>query len=69
MFREVEREVVGMNLTHPPDGWKGAFCDKTSPDEIGRWICTREFLHDGPHRAGNGVWSWAAEWDDDRSTD
>lgn len=52
----------------PAIGWKFGYCTSLSPNG-GRWICTRSFGHDGLHRAGKDLWTWTAEWDDDRSTD
>lgn len=38
-------------------------------DKCQGWGCTRPAGHPGNHRAGTLDGQWAAEWDDDRSTD
>lgn len=47
----------------PPEGGDMCF------NNLNSWGCTRELGHDGVHRAGTFDGLWAAEWDDDRSTD
>jgi hypothetical protein len=50
----------------PPVGVE--WCPSLSPNG-GKWFCTRHNGHDGPHLAGTGPFEYAAEWDDNRSTD
>jgi len=63
---EVKQDKSGAEHL-PPIGWKWGECDSESP--CGRWICTRQIDHKGLHRAGVDMWTWRAEWDDDRATD
>lgn len=70
MFCEEEKVDPGApedNHLPPPENRWG-HCSSLSPNG-GRWICTRGDGHDGLHRAGKDLWTWTAEWDDERSTD
>jgi hypothetical protein len=68
MFVEEEKQDKSGESHLPPIDWKWGMCDSQSPDAR-RWICTRHDGHEGIHRAGSDMWTWTAEWDDDRSTD
>lgn len=68
-IEEVKEDQNAPEDNHfPPTDWKWGCCDSRSPGVRG-WICTRGFGHDGLHRAASDMWTWAAEWDDNRSTD